>query len=275
VTVETDRGQRRRCVASVAVLSSGTEFEGTACLLRDVTDREGQKRRLAVLDRVLRHNMRNDLNRVLCRTDALRDRLEDPELVEAVDGIAGTTRELLSTSERVRQFADAIDPDLGEATRRDLRAHVHRIVDATREANPGATVRLRIRAEPWVHAHESTMTAVEELIDNALEHGQAGSAVADGPDAPAVEVTVDATGSPGDGEALIVVRDRGPGIPEPERRALLGDEESPLNHASGLGLWLTNWAVEKAGGELRYEENDPTGSVVTIGLPRAGPPGDE
>jgi sensor histidine kinase regulating citrate/malate metabolism len=60
--------------------------------------------------------------------------------------------------------------------------------------------------------------------------------------------------------------DQGPGIPTRERRILADGTESQLEHGRGIGLWFVNWAVMQLGGALFFEENEPTGSVVTIRL---------
>lgn len=49
---------------------------------------------------------------------------------------------------------------------------------------------------------------------------------------------------------------------------LITDEAdiTPLYHGSGLGLWLVKIIVEKSGGSLAIDENEPRGSIVTITL---------
>lgn len=50
-------------------------------------------------------------------------------------------------------------------------------------------------------------------------------------------------------------------------------EEDQLRHSSGLGLWTAQWGATAAGGRLRFADNDPRGSVVTLSLP-TGPADD-
>lgn len=42
--------------------------------------------------------------------------------------------------------------------------------------------------------------------------------------------------------------------------------EDPLNHGSGLGLWVMQWAAIRSGGTLTKTDRDPTGTVVTFEL---------
>jgi len=100
--------------------------------------------------------------------------------------------------------------------------------------------------------------ALEQLLENAAAYNDA--------DEPRVRLGVEAD----DGRVTIRVADNGPGIPEEERSVVTGQEETPLSHSSGLGLWLVSWVAEASGGELRFEENEPRGSIVAFDLPLPG-----
>lgn len=65
----------------------------------------------------------------------------------------------------------------------------------------------------------------------------------------------------------IEIRDNGSGIPDHERDVLQRDEESSLEHGSGIGLWLAYWAIENSGGELRFPDTD--GGLACVRLPAA------
>jgi signal transduction histidine kinase len=84
----------------------------------------------------------------------------------------------------------------------------------------------------------------------------------DGPE-PRVSVRVTATGT----GTRVVVADDGPGIPEAERSVIESSTESPLSHASGIGLWGASWAVQQLGGDLSFEESDLGGTAVVVELP--------
>jgi signal transduction histidine kinase len=102
--------------------------------------------------------------------------------------------------------------------------------------------------------------AVENLLENAVEHNDA--------DRPRVDVAVDpATGD--DRYTRLSVADDGPVIPEPELAVLRKGVETPLEHGSGIGLWLVHWAVTAAGGDVTFERTEPRGNVVTLVLPAA------
>ena len=69
---------------------------------------------------------------------------------------------------------------------------------------------------------------------------------------------------------VIEIADDGPGIPDAEIQPLEAGRETPLEHTSGLGLWLSQWIISLSGGTLSFEENDPRGTIARIDLERAG-----
>jgi signal transduction histidine kinase len=65
------------------------------------------------------------------------------------------------------------------------------------------------------------------------------------------------------------VSDDGPGIPEQDLAAVRDGDETPLQHGSGLGLWVVQWAVTRLGGEVAFDSSDDAGTTVTVRLPKA------
>jgi len=98
-------------------------------------------------------------------------------------------------------------------------------------------------------ATERLRLALREIGANAAQHG----------DSLEVTYTVEMTG---DGEVAVRVQDGGPGLPDMERRVLEAGRETPLEHGSGLGLWLINWIVTGLGGEVTTTVDD--GTTVTV-----------
>jgi sensor histidine kinase regulating citrate/malate metabolism len=75
-----------------------------------------------------------------------------------------------------------------------------------------------------------------------------------------------------DDEVVVRVADDGPGIPELERTAISAGLESPLQHATGLGLWLVQWTVTNSGGSMSIADREGGGAVVELRLPATEPP---
>ncbi|NHX37255.1 MULTISPECIES: sensor histidine kinase [Halolamina] len=233
------------------------QLSGHSLVLRDVTDRRAYEQRLQVANRVLRHNLRNDMNVV----HGLAGRIEsgdadDPAAVAAhiqskVDGV-------VETSEKVREMTRTEPTSVDEATPTDLATVVEAVVA---DFDPECAVVLECevsRACAAVADESALVTALSNLLENAVEHNES--------DEPWVRVT---TGQHGDRTCLRVVDD-GPGLPEEEREVLRREAETPLKHSRGLGLWLASWSARAAGGELTLESSRSDGTAVRIDFPPAG-----
>jgi PAS domain S-box-containing protein len=247
VEVQAADGATRYCEVSIAPLFTDGDLVGTVGILRDRTALKRREQRLVVMDRVLRHNLRNKMNLVLGELDELPEN-------DHTGVIRSAATDLLSLSDDARRFADVIDPEDEGSVTVDLAGVVERVVDDFRRGHPEATVRRETPAEAVVSCNPAVEMAVAELVENALTHG--------GP-APTVAVTVRR-----DGEWITVdVDDDGPGIDETELEALETGTERPLTHASGLGLWLVSWTVESSGGTLEFDVDD--GTRIRLRLPAA------
>ena len=234
------------------------ERDGYVVCHVDVTRRERRERQVAALNRLLRHNVRNDLNLLRGHARTLRDH-EDEAVVAAgrvIDriadrwlGLAETGREIDNLSAGASARTVAVD-DLLSA----VRAAVER-------GDSGGRIETAIRGvDPEAEVSEQWYAAVVELCENGLKHATAA-------DRPVVAVTVEPADRPG--WVAVAVADKGPGLPAIEREALNGEGETPLQHGSGLGLWLVRFVAEQFGGRVAVADREPTGTVVRLTVPVA------
>jgi|GEM_PF-1241430 PAS domain S-box-containing protein len=253
LTVETRDGDRRTCEVAIALMP-GDEFQGTVGVVRDLTELKGNRQRLAVLDRVLRHNLRNNMNVVAGRASTLADH-EDDTVVAVAREVERAATDVLTMAEKARTFQQALGDRANEYYDSDLRDVVADAVQAIECEHANADVTFELADDPLVVQSTDAVTlAVRELIENAVVHNPS--------DEPRVRVTAEQHGD----DAFVVVADDGPEIPAEETNALTGGVETPLDHASGLGLWLVQWTATSFGGDLAFETSDD-GNVVTLRLP--------
>ena len=253
VALRTSEGRRRFQFSVSAVEEATTNDEGNpvarTVLFRDITDRETREQRLTVLNRILRHNVRNDLDVVL----AYADHVDDEELRT---GIRERATDLLELSNKVREAETVMTESTDSPESVDLTEVASTVVDQFRSENESADISLVCPDEVTISSHRAVLRQVLfELVENSLEHTTA--------DAPRVELSVREVS---DGTVELSIADDGPGIPEREREILAAGTETQLEHGQGIGLWFVSWAVTQLGGELQFRENDPQGSVVTVRL---------
>jgi PAS domain S-box-containing protein len=222
--------------------------------LRDVTERRQREQRITVLNRLLRHDIRNEMNVVRGNADLLADHTNGGGR-ERIDRILTTVDTVVERSNKIGAVSEALDAE--DARPLDLTALVDPVVAEARERYSDAEVVVERPDTVGVLASPSLTLAFEELVDNAVEH-------ADGP------VTVTIIVERGAEGVTVRVSDDGPGIADHEREVIRSGDETPLQHGSGVGLWLVKWVVRNAGGTMSFV--DGPGTTVEIELPRADPP---
>jgi len=215
------------------ITNADGETIGLAGIGRDISDRVVRQQRLAVLSRVLRHNVRNRTTVIQGQADYVRRQIEDERFDQALERIEAAATEMATTSERARQ-AERILRD-GTVNRKsvDLVELVEQVIDAVEGGN--LCIEATLPDSATVVGTTMVADAVTELLENVRRHV---------PD-PMVRVSIEE----GTDTAAVVVEDNGCGIPSHEQQALTGDTDSSLSHSTGLGLWLVRWIVTVAGGQ--------------------------
>jgi len=254
VALQPDGRLRYYDVRVTRLRRGGGVLSGRLVSLRDVTERRQREQRLNVLNRTLRHDLRNEANVVLGYAELGQQKHPDAEWLTAIqDHVSG----MVDLSEKVRQIEQALDDEHVDTATVDAVEIVDDVVADITADRPDLDIAIDLPATAPVQAVELLDAAVRNAVENAVEHN-------DNPD-PLMEVSV-AVSREGDTVSITVV-DNGPGIHADEQAVLLRGRETQLDHVSGLGLWIINWIVTKSGGEIEIGENEPRGSVVTIRLP--------
>ncbi|WP_135825163.1 hybrid sensor histidine kinase/response regulator [Halorussus ruber] len=215
-----------------------------------------REQRLQVFNRILRHNLRNDLNVVLGRAENIGEKF--PPAAKEAEVIEQKASELIEISEKAREVGKTLDREDSTKSQVDVTECVERTCEEFRQSHPEAEITTQSPESLCVFADKTLEAAISELVENAIEHN----------DDPSVTVTVSSTEE--DREWVeVTVSDDGTGIPAEEREVLTEGEETALHHGSGLGLWLTNWIVGKFGGEVTFDDYHTNGGAVTLRLQRA------
>ncbi|WP_248516750.1 ATP-binding protein [Salinarchaeum laminariae] len=256
VSIRTTAGRREFAVSRNAIDDANDAPLGVTYRFHDVTDRQTREQRLSVLNRLMRHNLRNDLDAIRGFAEPIRDGAVDPDdasdQFERIEHLATDLVELSSAVERSGRV-------LSDAPLTVERCDLCTLAESAARPHDETTVATAADGPAALHTDpELVRLVLDELVDNALEHSHR--------DEPSVRIAVDTTGTGG----TLAVRDDGPGIPEHEQRVLLDGAETPVAHGSGIGLWLVRWAVTKLGGRLEFTATDSDGAEVIVHLPDLG-----
>jgi PAS domain S-box-containing protein len=247
-------GHERTFRASPAALHNATgDHVGYSVVFQDVTEEVRRKQRLEVLNRVLRHNLRNDLSVVRELLGEGSDRATSTDVTSLLTRAEDRTESMLTTSEKARDLERLLQTD--EPQRPVDVGALLADVAADAEATHSGTVEVRVPVGLQFATNPPLVRAAfESLVENSLLHADGGGHVV-------VELVAET-----DDDVSIVVRDDGPGIPPHELSALERGQEDALSHGSGLGLWVADWAVTTLGGSLSFETGRD-GTVATVRLP--------
>ncbi|NHX35258.1 MULTISPECIES: sensor histidine kinase [Halolamina] len=216
-----------------------------------------ERRKLAVLNRVIRHNLRNEATVMLGHAEQIAATADD-------ESVAASAETLMNHVETVGDLADEADTVMSVYDRRgrhleerSVREDATSAVQAVAEEHPEADLSVDVPEGLTVRSDPALPDALRELVENGVVHG-------------ADEPTVSVRAAREDGWIAIEIRDDGPGIPEEEYQVVTGDSEiTQLTHGSGLGLWVAQAVVDAANGRLDFGAPDEGGAVVTLRLPPA------
>lgn len=259
VVALTVEGKRREYLIVVSPLTDPRGRRvGSTVVFQDITAERRRQQRLEVLNRVLRHNLRNEISVIRGYAETIESTPDADEVAEWASRVAAASGRLASIGEKARDVDRILDrePSADAVNLRELLADVR---DEHAEAFPAASVELdapdgvddRVEADA-----ELVRAVVSNLVENALVHAET--------DAPRVVV---ALREDGPDAVEVAVSDDGPGIPSGELAPLQAGTEDALTHGSGIGLWIAKWASRRLGGALSFE-TDEGGTTVALSLPR-------
>jgi len=223
------------------------EVFGYTVVLIDITDREIRRQRIEVLNRILRHNMRNSLDVIRANAERVTDGDHAASILETTD-----TLERLSAD--ARRIENLLGQSGDERRTADLVTVVASVAESVGDDHLAASVSVDLPELSVAVDAELCRFALRNVVENAVVHNDGAE--------PRVEVR----GAETETGVRLVVADDGPGIPESERSVIERRSESQQSHASSLGLWGANWAVQQLGGELSFRESDLGGTAVVIEL---------
>lgn len=265
IEIVTADGDRRDIDLEVSRIQYRGE-PATLATFHDITERKAYERRLEeqrdnldLLNQVLRHDIRNDLQLVTAYADLLTDHVDDEEGAAYLETLLESSEHAVELTRTAREMAEVMLTNSADEERVSLRSVLEREFDDVRSDYPRAVLSIdeSIPAVA-VHADDMLSSVFRNLLKNAIFHN----------DKTVPEVTVSA--ERGVGTIAVRIVDNGPGIPTDRKQAIFQEGEMGLeSEGTGLGLYLVQTLVDRYGGDVFVEDNEPTGAVFVVELPVA------
>jgi signal transduction histidine kinase len=253
----------------LAVSGTGDELDRLAQNLNAMLDRIGELMTgLKEVSDNIAHDLKTPLTRLRNKADeALRTAQSPEQLRAALEANIEESDNLMRIFNALLMIARLEAGGARETMTSFDAAEVARSVGELYEAaaeEAGVPVRMMVEGGLPIHgSRELVGQALANLLDNALKYGAPAQA-----EAPPQPVTIEARRE-GD-QAIIIVSDRGPGVPEGERGRVLERfvrlESARSRPGFGLGLSLAAAVARLHGGGLRLEDNAP-GLKAVLSLP--------
>jgi PAS domain S-box-containing protein len=221
---------------------------------RDITERkayerelETQRNNLEVLNKIVRHDIRNNLQLVVAYAETLEAHVE-PAGQEYLAQVQESAQQAVAITEAARDVAEAFLRTEAPLETVDL----HRVLSAEIENARGRHDQAVIEGpatmpELQVQADELLESVFRNLLQNAVVHNDAP--------VPRVRIAVAETRT----HALVRIADNGPGIPASREEELFEEGVTGLDsEGTGLGLYLVQTLLDQYGGEIHVGEATET-----------------
>jgi signal transduction histidine kinase len=228
-------------------------------LSETLDQRESQ---LQVLNRVLRHNLRNDMSVIIAHADGILHSDANGETKAKARTMRRTATRLVDTSDHARTIYEDV---LGGHDRNPRPVDITDLVadeaQRLRAEFPESTIRTRLPESVSVSGRDALPIVVEELCRNALLHNDRL------PSKRQVTLSVEELPS----GCRLTVSDNGPGLPDVERELLTRErKETSIQHGNGLGLWVVRWLVAQVDGRITASSSAGQGAELTVFLRTVG-----
>lgn len=219
---------------------------------------ERQRDALSVLNQMVRHDIRNDMQLVLGYAQQVSDYVAN-EGEDALETVISSTEAAIELTTKARELTDLLLEEDSEIESIRINEVVEKEVQTARNSNPNVSIEYQTPGtDLTVTGDQMLSSVVRNLVTNAILHNDAES--------PKVSVSV----SEASDSVFLSVADNGPGIPDESKEVIfekgaMGNESS----GTGIGLFLVAEIVDRYGGEVHVEDSKFDGAEFIVELPIA------
>ncbi len=225
----------------LGLFSVGTDVTGRKKAEEDI---KRLNETLGILNKILRHDITNNLTVTSMALELMETK--DHALKEKAERSIAKSVELI---ERIRglEFAASNEKTTGNF-------EVKKLIEGLIKNYPDT--KFNVKGSGIVIADEAFEPVLDNIIRNAIVHGKT--------DKIDIKITSEKN------ICMIKIIDYGKGIPDEIKGRIFEEGFSyGEDRSTGLGLYIVKNIIEKYGGEIRVEDNKPSGAVFVLKLKKA------
>lgn len=230
-----------------------------AGVFTDLTERRRYTSSLKVLNRVFRHNIRNDASVIWGTLEQMALAIDDEKLQKSLERAEEKLMGIIDNADTARELELLLhrDTDPSAKTIRLDEVLADKLADAE-STYPHARFDYPDELPAvTVVADESINRILTQVIENAVTHNDK--------ETPRVHVSL----SQSEKTVLLSIADNGPGVPPEHRDMIFGREEiSQIDHGSGFSLFFVDQVMDLYGGDVWIDDSDFGGAVCNLQFPR-------
>jgi signal transduction histidine kinase len=227
----------------------------------DITEQKRRERQIELMNSMLRHDIQNAMTIVRARGEHLTEALDGRE-ARFAETVVDRSEDVAELVDRFRVMLDSLTGEAETGLRTvDLTAVLAERTDRFRQSYPHASLETEIPDGLAVRADDVLGNIVGNLLSNAVDHNDT--------DEPSVSVTATERAE----WTVVRVADDGPGVPDDLKDAVFRRDETGMTETavgSGFGLFFVDQMMDRYGGSVRIEDNEPRGAVFVLELRPAG-----
>ena len=211
-------------------------------------------RRNKVLQRVLRHNIRNGMTVVQGYADLLEEDLDGAkvDMVKTINREAGS---IVDLSEMARNL-DSLE-SANYRRPMDVSAIIDELIDGLLRNYPEATLETAVPRDVYVLANNFIELALWETLEYAIRNA----------DGQPIRIEVDDDAG---GRVAIDIGHDGNPISTDALQALERGSETQLQHLDGMELWVAKWLIENVDGTIDFDAEGSFETTIRMSLDAAG-----
>lgn len=238
---------------NVNVLINRKERMGHIIVVKNITDKKKSEEQIKLLNnifgRILRHNMRNELNVIKGHANIIKNSSSNNNSnINSVNNSVNSLINISNKAQKARKVIDNIDSKNEFNTNKLIKSKIYSIS----KKYPETKFNYEIDESFNFTAHTKFDTLIDEIITNGIKHN----------DSKNKKITIKSEVY--NKKQKIIISDNGKGIPDSELKPIFNEnKETPLEHGSSLGLWLIKFIIDISNKSISFN-TDKYGTTVEI-----------